>query len=147
MQNPFLAHRARGIKRWAGSGPWATICRPQPWSQTTSRRALGLHEANSKVLNWEVWTDTQIQKFPAVCICLSLSLRSSSPNLQILINSFKSLHQPLQVGENTLILEMGKPRHRTKPLSEELRTLSRMGVGLRASPAARSRWESMVLFE
>lgn len=78
----------------------------------------------------------QIQKFP-------YCLRSSSPNLYILINSFKPLQQPLQVGDNIPILEMGKPRHRTKPLSEELRTLLRMGMG----PAAHSRWESMVLFE
>lgn len=73
----------------------------------------------------------QIQKFPCC-------LRSSSPNLYILINSFKPLQQPLQVGDNIPILEMGKPRH-----SEALRTLLRMGVG----PAAHSRWESMVLFE
>lgn len=85
--------------------------------QATSRR---VSEAKSKVLSWEGWADTQMQKL----LCY---LYVSAPLFEKLLtksrnsNSFKPLQQPLQRGENIPILEMGTPRHRTKSVSEELR--------------------------
>ena len=57
-------------------------------------------------------------------------------------NSFKHLQHPWQVGENIPISETGKPRHRIKSFSEELRILSLTGVRLRASTSALDRWET-----
>lgn len=79
-----------------------------------SRRALTLSKTESKVLKWEVWTDMWIRK-----TSLPFEKVLTTPE-NMNINSFRPLQQPGQGGENIPILEMGKPRHKTKSFSEEL---------------------------